>query len=219
MPIPIIAIAVAAAVAVVTPVIPALLPKLPKKLSGKRTAILGQRQVGKSALLRFLRDPPDAGELDAAADGSFAGSFSLRVGKKEAQFEVPKDLDGNYSALGFKQWKEAVSDAEYIWYLFRADKVAAGDPETLELVRDHLDRIKNWMKTSGGANKRVTLIGTHADLSPAYESDPKHFTSTVGSADAIKLGLVKLNHAELVVGSLNTVKESRKLSRSLAAAL
>lgn len=184
------------------------------KLAGKRVAILGAQQVGKTTLLLVLRDGKLPRGVFATVDPAKGGAFSLAVGDKEIDFEVPKDLPGN-DGLGYPTWKEAFEGAHYVWYLFRADLIASGDAATKAMVGDHLEAIGEWVKAAKGRKPMVVLIGTHSDISPVYTQSLAEFRNSVAAADSIKVGLVKLKKAKLVVGSLSTDSEAGSLIKTV----
>jgi hypothetical protein len=186
-----------------------------KKLDGKSVAILGARGVGKTALLSTLQHGDLPNRSITSGELGFDGKFSMEVNGKTVAFDTPRDLAGNDADVGFKRWKEAFLGADYVWYVFRADLIAQGDSETIERVSGHLNRFKDWMLSSKAGHPSIVLIGTHADNAPEYGHDAAAFAEMVRSSAAIKLGLVKLNHAGLVVGSLSTINEAKKLVKEL----
>lgn len=196
-----------------------LLPRIAKKLENQRVAILGGAKVGKTTLLRTLRDAAVPDRALTALDHSWAGRFLMDVRGKSVEFDVPRDLAANDVDLSYEYWKEAFTGAHYVWYLFRADLVADGDPDTLVRVKGHLARFKEWMAADKSVRPKIILIGTHADRSPAFEADFGGLVDAVRSASPIKLGMVKLNHADLVVGSLLTDGDAKRLIRRLGSHL
>lgn len=184
------------------------------KLAGKKVAILGAQQVGKTTLLLTLRDGKVPSRVSKTVDPAPGGTFTLPVGDKKVDFKVPKDVPGNDN-LAYSTWKEALDGADYVWYLFRADLAALHDPDIDSIVRDHLDVIKDSVKTSGNKKTRVILIGTFADLSPMYSTNLAEFRKSVASSESIKIGLVKIKNSRLAVGSLLKEKEATALIRTV----
>ena len=217
MPFPLIPIAVA--VVVISGGAALALRLLWKKLDGKNVAILGARQVGKTALLNALKGDHLPERSIGQSRAPFEGQFAMEVSGKTVQFDVPRDLPGDSSDVGFKLWREAFLRADYVWYLFRADLLAAGDLETVERITSHLDRFKDWLDSSKTVRPRIVLIGTYADNSPEYGNDALAFIDSVRSSAPLKLGLVRLNYAGLVVGTLGDIKGARKLIRHLRSQL
>lgn len=219
MPVPLLIPVGVAVLAAIGGGIALVLPRIAKKLENRRVAILGGAKVGKTTLLRTLRDAAIPDRALIASDHSWAGRFQMDVRGKSVEFDVPRDLAASDVDLSYNHWKDAFTGAHYVWYLFRADLVAAGDPETLERVKGHLARFKGWMAADNSVRPKVILIGTHADKSPESEANFGGLVDAVRSAAPIKLGMVKLNHADLVVGSLLTDKDAKKLIRRLGSHL
>lgn len=213
MPLPI-PIVVGGVAAVVTLTANLMKPKMSKRLAGKRVAILGGQQVGKTTILRYLEfDGLLEGEVRRTADAAGGGSFTLDVAGADTVFDVQKDLPGD-QGLQYKDWREAVDGADHVWYLFRADLVAEHNPEQVELIRKHLLMLWGWLDSKKADRPKVILVGTHADRHELFESDPARLSQIVRNADALKINAVKLN-AGVVVGSLATEDAAKRLRRSL----
>ncbi|WP_157155714.1 GTPase domain-containing protein [Diaminobutyricimonas sp. LJ205] len=193
-------------------------PKPARKRDGKRVAILGRQQVGKSTLLHLLREGSVPETISSTGSPVVGGEFSMEIGGKVVNFNVAKDLPGN-DGLGFGDWKEALSGADYLWYLFRSDLIAQGDPDEIRLVESHLDMFKVWIDDGNTKVPKTILIGTCADWHPSYERHPTQFANAVGAARPIKFGRVKLENAGVVVGSLVTHTEADRLVESLRSRL
>ena len=205
---------VALATAVVAGVVALAVKMLMRKLADKKIAILGAQQVGKTTLLLVLRDGKIPRRVTATVDPAPGGKFSMPVGDRTVDFEVPRDIPGN-DDMAYSTWKEALDESDYVWYLFRADLIALNDPDTNSLVSDHLGVIKDWMNNLSGKKPKVILIGTFADLSPSYSTSLAEFRKSVASGESIKIGLVKLKSAKLVVGSLLKEKDATALIRNV----
>lgn len=191
-----------------------LIRRVVKKLAGKRVAIVGRQQVGKTSLLWVLSEGRLPDRARVTVDPDQGGQFSLTVGQATVDFAVPKDLPGN-DGLGFADWKDAFSHADYVWYLFRADLIALGDVGEVALVKSHLDMFKDWMGPTPASGPKIILIGTWADKHPGFSEDSAGFKRAVASSAPIKIASVKLNNAGLVIGSLLTDKDARALVKSL----
>lgn len=192
------------------------LPRFPMKKT--RVAILGRRQVGKTTLLAVLRGEMASAEGQASAGPLVSGAFSMPAGARDLRMEVAKDLPA-VDGLGYADWKKAFLGSDYVWYLFRADLIAQGDADEVALVKDHFDVFKVWLGGKSSRRPKIVLIGTWSDKSPVHLRDPGKFKQEVSRSAPIKSGVVKLNNAGLVVGSLNSENDSAKLVRSLASAL
>lgn len=214
MPLPLIPLGVVAVGALATITVKLIKPTLPQKLKGKRVAILGARQTGKTTLLRYLElDGLLEGNIRGTTDANGGGRFELNIQGANVMFDVLKDVPGNQDLL-FKDWREAVESADYVWYLFRADRLAEDDKDQNDMVRKHLTLLKVWIDEIKTNEPKVILVGTHADRHPQYGEDLLTVSQRATAADAIKVNAVKLK-ASIVVGSLATEESAKRLRKSL----
>lgn len=182
-----------------------------KKLADNRVAILGDHKVGKSTLLATLSRPSRSKELSTLTDRG-GGEFTLEVGGKMVTFDVPADLPGA-NPLTSPDWKPAIQNANHVWYVFRADRVAKGDHRDLATIDAHLHFIEKWRSKSHPP--KVMLIGTWADADPGWSEDTGRFIRRVSETHTIKLARIKMGNAPLVVGSLSTEASARELERQI----
>lgn len=191
--------------------------KVNKLWAGRRVAILGRQMVGKTTLLSHLTGNDVSGVVKSTVDPTAGGTFEIHVGKKAVRFRVRHDQPGWAPENSYKGWREDFDDADFVLYLFRADLIAHGDQATVNLVERDLNQFKSWLPASksGRPVPKIILIGTWADQSPEFAEDPNKFTSRVRRARPIKIGAVKLNKADLVVGSLSADDDTTRLIASL----
>lgn len=215
MPFPLLILPVVAAAAVVGTALIAVVPRIWKILDQRTVAILGARQTGKTALLRLLRDidAPEAA-LPSTASGAVSGRFELDIKGETIKFALPRDLPGS-DGFGQAEWKEAFGDADHVWYLFRADLIARGDPETTQMVRTHLELLKKWRSAVSGKTPQIILVGTWADEYSDGARHPARVARAVGDSDVIRFGAVKLGGAPVVVGSLASARDADRLLRGI----
>lgn len=198
--IPIAVLAVPAVTTAVVAVVRAINSNLSKKLNGKKVAILGPPQVGKTTLLRYLERGSDRSSItDGTVLSGHGGRFELRIDGAVVTFEVPRDLPGN-QGLGYPDWHAAISEADYIWYLFRGDLVSREDADATESLRTHLGLLQIWLGNLSTKQPKVVLIGTHVDQPPGSR-ELEQTNERIQSIDAIKLAVLRLN-ARVVIGSL-----------------
>jgi len=186
---------------------------LSKRLAGKHVAILGRQQVGKMTLLQYLRDGKVPSESKRTVDPVPGGDFDMDISGKTVHWKVRQDLPGNDSPA-YKHWRDAFEKADYVWYLFRSDLIANGDPDEIQAVRDHLDMLKTWKKELGADSRRVMLIGTWADQDSIFNEKWEEFDLVVKQANPIKTGSLGLG-ADVVVGSLATTDGANRLAKRI----
>ncbi len=176
-----------------------------KNIRGASLAILGREKVGKTTLLAELR------QRNSAEPGQWSsGKFWIGSGPKKRKLTVSRDLGGAQGIL-LPQWKSAFLEADYVWYLFRADLVSQKNPHELALLRDHLALLNNWMSSRKRRKPKIVLVGTWADGETGYASDPVRLATRVTTEPVIALAAAKLGPAPIVVGSLATSEATEKL--------
>ncbi|GAA1941538.1 hypothetical protein GCM10009775_36660 [Microbacterium aoyamense] len=213
-----VAVAGAAAVAIVTVVFRQRLEKLVDSISklwdGKRIAIIGRQSVGKTALLETLLGKERPAAARPTVDPESGGVFELQQEKRAVRYRVRHDLPGWAPANAYKGWEEDFNNADFVLYLFRADLVEQGDKDTVDLVDRDLNQLKKWLSPQA-KTPRIILIGTHADQSELFGTDERAFRGLVRKARPIKSGAIKLNKADLIVGSLKDEAGRRRVIESL----
>ncbi|WP_300268956.1 GTPase domain-containing protein [Microbacterium sp.] len=210
MPLPLIPLAVAGVVALAAGGVAVVqTQKAKKKLEGKKVAVIGGEQTGKTALLHYLEQGTwlDSSTPSPNVDKS-GRTFELDIDGATVAFSVTRDVSGTQGP-SYLEWRKAVEDAHYIWYLFRADRVDIPDSEDAQLVAKHLRRLTHWLKESG-SKATVILVGTHADLHPRFPGDFSQIFKEMNEIEAIKVASLKIG-ARVVVGSLHTPEDAKKL--------
>ena len=209
MPLPLVPIAVIAALLGLG----AGVVVLAKSLAGKHVAILGRQQVGKTTLLQYLRDGKVPSESKRTVDPIPGGDFDMEISGKTVHWKVKQDLPGNDSPA-YKHWRDAFEKADYVWYLFRSDLIANGDPDEVQGVKDHLDMLRTWKNELGENPRRIMLIGTWADQDSMFNEKWEEFDQVVKQASPIKTGSLGLG-ADVVVGSLATTDGADRLAKRI----
>ena len=188
--------------------------RLVKFLSGKRLAILGGQGVGKTTLFSTLRDGKTPKATRETVDSEPGATFILEVAGRSVHFDIPRDLRGN-DGVGFPEWKKSFLDADYVLYIFRSDKVLAGDAKTLEEMERHFLLMKGWLDRAKNSPSKIVLIGTFADQSGPYSGKRSELHQAVAETQLVKAALVKLNNAGLVVGSLVNTRSATAVVKGI----
>lgn len=217
MPIPIVAIWIAVAVATVLAgtTIAIKWDDILVKLKGKRLAVLGARGVGKTHLVKFL----STGSIPAEYKQTVAPEkvSSRRFQLKELDLKVKESLDVSGDKAAYGEWKELHDQADVIFYLLRADRLIAGDPDAEERVRDDFKHIGGWLEARN-PRPRFFIIGTHCDFDAEFRS-----TSADKIGDYVdnfrRLPIVTElvvragggQQAKVVLGSMKTIHDTEAL--------
>lgn len=185
------------------------------KLSGKRVAILGRQEVGKSTLLYMLRDNKLPDQVIRTTDPIPGGEFEMKLGwRRPARFSVPKDLPG-WAAPTWRVWEEAFASADMVLYLFRSDKLIEDDIAETGLVKEHLDMLVGWNSAVATRKARkILLMGIWADQSEFYSTDPAGFLEQLRNVTVLQAPAVKLN-ANVLCGSLASDDDAKRLIEAM----
>lgn len=134
-------------------------------LKGKCIAVLGARGVGKTHLLKFLTTGsiPENYKQTVAPEKTKGRRFQL--GDLDLKLKETIDISGDKAA--YAEWKKLYDQADFVFYLLRADRLIEGDAEVEARVRDDLRHIGGWLETSK-TRPPFFIIGTHCDLDPNF---------------------------------------------------
>lgn len=188
---------------------------LRNKLSGKRVAILGRQEVGKSTLLYMLRDNKLPDQVIRTTDPIPGGEFEMELGlRRKARFIVPKDLPGS-AAPTWRVWEEAFTGADVVLYLFRSDRLIEVDAAETGLVKEHLDMFVGWNSAVATRKaRRILLMGIWADQSEFYVADPAGYLERLRQVPVLQAPAVKLD-ANVLCGSLVSDDDAKKLIKAM----
>lgn len=217
MPLPLIPIAIGVVALLASTGVGLGVAQIAKKFGNKSVAILGQQGVGKSTLLHFLEH--GAVKVSVASrtvDAERGADFSLDINDQPVTFTVRSDIPGHPGAA-FLDWQAAFRKADYVLYLFHADRVLDGDAAELSLIDSHMGKFKAWSQTKK-KGPQVVLVGLWTDQLNS-DHDVKKATRAIADAEPIKFARVKLRGAQVVIGSLVSDDEAKELVTKLGRAL
>ena len=130
-------------------------------LEGKRFAVLGERRVGKTALINFLTKGTLSKDYIQTLDPEETASNDLKLNDLKLRIKESKDVPGDTDF--YAQWEDIVQNADIVLYLLRSDKLIAGDTYTEERVKRDMGQIGEWLKENP-QKFPLFIIGTHCDL-------------------------------------------------------
>lgn len=179
-------------------------------LKGKRVAVLGERNVGKSVLLKFLASGEVPDEymqtvLTEKVEGKRFAMGDLKLDLKET-----RDVPGGHDAI--EEWKALHDEADIVLYLVNSQKV------NQQRIRRDLEKLESWSKARAPQPKLIVLV-THMDLDPKYVATPVsglgHFRDRFVKLN-LDAGLSKLSHRPpIILGSLVNRDQAAKLVATL----
>lgn len=136
-------------------------------LKGKNIAILGAREVGKTHLLKFLTTGsiPTEYKQTVRPEKISAKRFKL----SDLNLNIKESLDVSGDTVAHAQWRELHDNADFVFYLIRADRIMIGDESAESRIRNDMRHISDWRKECKNP-PQIFIIGTHCDLDPKYAS-------------------------------------------------
>lgn len=136
-------------------------------LKGKRIAVLGERGVGKTQLIRFMT----SGELTEGyrqTHGTVT-TASNRLSLKNLDLNIKKSVDVSGATGAYAEWKEVLDGADIVLYLVRADRLLCGDAKVEARTRKDMNHINNWLEARGKSRPHFVIVGTHCDKDEKFK--------------------------------------------------
>lgn len=179
-------------------------------LKGKRVAVLGERNVGKTVLLKFLAsgEVPDEYMQTVLTEKVKGKRFAM--GDLKLDLKETRDVPGGHDAI--EEWKALHDEADIVLYLVNAQQV------NQQRIRRDLEKLETWSKVRVPKPKLVVIV-THMDLDPTYVVTPGsglgHFRDRFVKLN-LEAGLSKLSHRPpIILGSLVNRDQAAKLVATL----
>lgn len=182
---------------------------------GKRLAVLGARGVGKTHLVKFLATGsiPEEYKQTVAPEKASSRRFPL----KDLDITVKSTLDVSGAKDAYAEWKDLHDSSDVVFYLLRADRLIAHDPDVEARVRDDLHHIGEWLKQRD-PRPRLFIIGTHCDLDAGFKNvSPEEIGNYVDQFRKLPIvgELVAraggAQEAKVVLGSMKTTEDTEAL--------
>ncbi|WP_054992954.1 GTPase domain-containing protein [Pseudomonas congelans] len=180
------------------------------RLKGKRVAVLGERNVGKTVLLKFLANGEVPAEyMQTVLIEKIAGK-RFAMGDLKLDLKETRDVPGGYDAI--EEWKALHDEADIVLYLVNAQQV------NQQRIRRDLEKLESWSKSRTPRPKLVVIV-THMDLDPTYistqESGLGHFRDRFVKLN-LDAGLSKLSlRPPIILGSIVNREQAAKLVSTL----
>ncbi|MCE8053323.1 GTPase domain-containing protein [Halomonas daqingensis] len=179
-------------------------------LKGKRVAVLGERNVGKTVLLTFLVSGKLPSEYMQTMLPEKVEGKRLAMGDLKLDLKETRDVPGGHDAI--EEWKALHDEADIVLYLVNAQQV------NQQRIRRDLEKLESWSKARAPQPKLVVIV-THMDLDPTYVTTPAsglgHFRDRFVKLN-LDAGLSKLTHRPpIILGSLVNRDQAAKLVATL----
>lgn len=203
----------------IAPIVVLSVDKLSSKTKGKRFAVLGVRQVGKSHLIEFLVNGtiPKGYKKTLTAVKTPKKKINLR--ELHLQLKESRDLPGDDSSRA--EWKSLVEESDFVLYLLRADHVLANNADVEKRVKSDIRFIAEWIEQNNTpkCDRKLFVVATHCDMSAYYQST--YSTDMAGFLDMFKkLPVIRelvirgggLKKVRVIAGSMRTEQETEVLA-------
>lgn len=185
------------------------------KFKGKKLAVLGARGVGKTHLVKFLATGsiPNDYKQTVAPEKSSSRRFQL----KDLDLNVKESVDVSGDKAAYAEWKQLHDQADFVFYLMRADKLIAGDRDVEARASEDLAHIGTWLE-SRKSRPLFFIIGTHCDLDVEFCSlTDDRIGDYVDRFRRLPIVMDLVAHgggsqqAKVVLGSMKTVRDTEAL--------
>lgn len=179
-------------------------------LKGKRVAILGERNVGKTALLKFLASGEVSDEYMQTTLTEKVQGKRFAMGDLKLDLKETRDVPGAPDAI--EDWKTLHNEADIVLYLVNAQEI------NQQRIKRDLEKLESWRKAPAPSPKLVVIV-THMDLDPTYVATPVsgqgHFRDRFVKLH-LDAGLSKLSQRPpIILGSLVSRDQAARLVATL----
>lgn len=181
-----------------------------KNWDGKRIAVLGSREVGKSTLFEFLQNQKIDLSKKYEQTRSVRKIDNIEVNIDGASLRISTSYDVGGGEISHLSWVDQIKESDYIFYLLDANKVMKSDKIHISEIKKDMAAIQKQIASH--ANKRIFLIATKSDCHHQYKTSG--FEDKLMNRPIIletRLNLGGTDRCKLIVGSLSSTNEAKNL--------
>ena len=186
-------------------------------LKGKKLAVLGERKVGKTVLIKYLTTGTvtEKYEQTTGKTKTDANRFNL----KDLSLSIKRSHDVPGAKDDYRVWRSITKEADIVLYLLRIDKLMEGDEVTEKRVREDMEHISRWLEENP-KEYPMFIIGTYCDrtkpdLTKLPENEIGGYQDDVRKLpifETIELFATKSgSEVRVVLGSLRLKKDTEEL--------
>jgi hypothetical protein len=184
--------------------------------SGKKIAILGTIETGKTTMHKFLRDGEIVTNHVATRRQIDVDKSIFKVDNYELLIKKGKDISGQRTFLS--EWKDLYIDCNVCFYMFNASKVYTNDKAHIEEIYANIAQFGEWNNEL--KNKpQVLMIGSHADYIKEYQEANKSNIQVIDKIIRENLKkaylLIDLKPSNIFIASLTTPENINELMRDI----
>lgn len=188
-------------------------------LKGKKIAVLGERRVGKTTLLKYMTEGILIDEYTATLASKETKKRLFKLDDLDIKVRKTRDVSGAGNQNVYNAWKNLFKDSDLVFYLVRADKLIERDADTQERVIADMTSIEQWIKNKDiYKQQRIFIIGNHWEPHPVFsklgDCDQGKFLDDFVELPSVKhmMSLASDAHVvKVVIGSLANKKSADKL--------
>jgi len=210
MPLPLVPIFIALVVGASGATVACKWDDIISNIKGKKIAVLGARNVGKTTLLKYMEKGILIERYSQTVARDEIERTRLKLGDLDIRLNKTDDLPGD--KVAYAAWKSLFYKSDLVFYIVRTDMLLKNDLATEKRSKDDLEQIHQWIKESK-IKKQFFIIGNHwnsdsefknltedtkGDYVDRFRALPvvKKMTQLAGGSAAVKVALGSLASAK-----------------------
>lgn len=190
--------------------------KIQNALNGKKIAVLGPREAGKTTLIKFLLQGKLSEEYVATSKPEKYSGKAYSLQDLELKIKDTTDVPGDIQS--HDSWEQLYKEADLVLYLVDAKKLHDSDADYEKTVLTDMRHIGEWFDVRKENPPITFLVATHCDVISEYADQPENRRSKFIDLFWKKPVLSKLinlgrgsKHIKCVAGSLRGKDETERL--------
>lgn len=189
-----------------------------KKADGKKVAILGRRETGKTRIFDLLTTNKidTTKEYQQTRAKNIISETHVKIADANIDFVMVDSIDVGGSERNYHDWLTQVKDANFILYLINAKDLIENKDGFSEKIDKDIQTIGEIVRDN--KISKVFLVITHSDEVNEYIKDRDNFENKIENSSLIlksQLTLGGKNKVQLVIGSLDNTENGKTLLKQI----